>query len=562
MPSPPAPLRAALFAGAACLLAANAAVGQPLPPPVPEQAPAPQPDVPRGVEVQARGPVHEAFATPTAEPRPTPPIARQPPAPLEEMPPEERPEGDVVWVPGYWAFDDDRQEYLWVSGCWRVKPDGKEWIGGYWREIGSQWQWVPGFWAVSRDGRAQEVTYFPQPPAPPNVAPPGTPPGPDAFYVPGSWVWSSRRYVWRAGYWGRVRPGYVYVADHYRWTPHGYVHVAGYWDYAVARRGLLYAPVIVDPALVGVRFVYTPRYAVTDALVLDALFVRPAHCHYYFGDYYGPRYSRLGFESCVVYSRRRYEPLIAYRRWEHRDNPRWLDVQVNLTLSRHAGRAPVPPRTLVQQNVVVHNVTNVTNVTVNNVQRTQVLVPARNVLAARGAKTVPLDSAARTQVQQSTRAVQHAAVTERRKAEAPVRGQGVLTKPRTTALNVPVAPTAARATAQPALPPQGGFGRPTPAGPTTPGLTKNPPIGSPTPGVATRPIPGTPRNTGPVPIGTPTVGRPGPPVAPQLKPAIPAPGTRPTTNPNRPPPVNPTIGGRPGNRPPARRPPEEKKKRG
>src|SRR5439155_23084190 len=75
------------------------------------------PDVPRGVEVQARGPIHEAFATPTAEAKPTYGVPKKPPAPIEEMPPEERPEGDAVWIGGCWAWGDDRAEVLWVSGC-------------------------------------------------------------------------------------------------------------------------------------------------------------------------------------------------------------------------------------------------------------------------------------------------------------------------------------------------------------------------------------------------------------------------------------------------------------
>src|SRR5262249_53953855 len=103
--------------------------------------------VPRGVDVQARGPVHEAFATPTGEPKPTGAVNKKPPAPIDEMAPDEKPEGDVSWIAGYWAWDDDRADYLWVSGCWRAKPQGKDWVPGYWREQGDSWQWVPGFWA-------------------------------------------------------------------------------------------------------------------------------------------------------------------------------------------------------------------------------------------------------------------------------------------------------------------------------------------------------------------------------------------------------------------------------
>src|SRR5262249_12454420 len=163
------------------------------------------PPVPKGVEVLTRGPVHEAFATPTTDPVPTPPVAKQPPQPLDEMLPEQKPDGEVVWVAGYWAWDDDRKDFLWVSGVWRSVPPGKRWVAGYWRQLGGQYQWVPGFWTVATPQKAQqEIAYLPAPPALPEVAPPGKPPTADSFFVPGHWTWEGTRYVWRAGYWAHV----------------------------------------------------------------------------------------------------------------------------------------------------------------------------------------------------------------------------------------------------------------------------------------------------------------------------------------------------------------------
>jgi hypothetical protein len=445
--------------------------------PDPGTAPAADmPPVPQGVEVMTRGPVHEAFATPAAEPRATQPVSKKPPTPLEEMAPDDKPEGDVAWISGYWAWDDDRTDFLWVSGCWRQRPRGKDWVAGYWREQAEQYQWVPGFWRdapTSAQAAVTQVTYYPEPPAPPQLAPPGEAPNPESFYVPGYYQWVGDHYVWRAGYWAHVQPGYVWIPAHYRWTPYGYVYIGGYWDYTVARRGLLYAPVVVNVGIVGPTFVYTPAYAVPEGVVLDAFFVRPAYCHYYFGDYYGPRYREIGFETVVVYSRRSYDPIFVYRRYEYRDNPRWLDVQVNLVVARDSGRAPVPPRTLVQQNIYIRN-----NVTVVN--NTTVIAPAARVAAAQGMRTQRLDPVARTQVREQAVTAQRAAVAQRRQAEAPPAPGARPTAPRTAALHVP---STAPAVAHPST------------GATGARPNLNPAVQTPAKGPATNVNPRTPTNT-------------------------------------------------------------------
>ena len=308
-----------------------------------------------------------------------------------------------------------------MSGCWRAQPPGRQWIAGYWREQGSDWQWVPGFWAVTEEksGKVPEMTYCPEPPAPPNTAAPGAAPDADSFYVPGNWVWRDGRYVWAGGYWARVQPNFVWVPAHYRWTPYGYVFVPGYWDHALAHRGILYAPVIVDPAVVGPTFVYTPRYAVADVVIVDSLWVRPRCCHYYFGDYYGPVYRRYGYESCIVYSQRHYDSIIVYRTWECRHEPRWHESQVNIYLAREHGRAPLPPRTLAQQNAVLHqHTTNVTNVNVTQVNNITVLAPASKVAAAQGIKTVAVNQETRAQAKTAAQQVQTASVQQRLKVES------------------------------------------------------------------------------------------------------------------------------------------------
>ena len=109
-------------------------------------------------------------------------------------------------------------------------------------------------------------------------------------------------------------------------------------------------------------------YTSPDTVVVDALFVRPSTCHYYFGDYYDVTYRDSGFTSCVVYSQTNYDSFVVYQRYEHREDPTWINIQIGLSDDRYAGRAPVPARTLNQQNTIIQNTTVVNQVTnVNNV---------------------------------------------------------------------------------------------------------------------------------------------------------------------------------------------------
>jgi WXXGXW repeat (2 copies) len=543
------------------------------------------PPVPKGVEVLARGPVHEAFASLTAEPQPTKVVPKKPPKPLDEMPPEEKPEGDVLWMGGYWAWDDDRSDFLWVSGIWRTPPPNKQWVAGYWREEGDDWQWVPGFWtAVAKQDAPQEVTYMPKPPDPPAIAPPGAPPSADTFYVPGHWEWNGALYLWRGGYWARVQPNYVWVSAHYRWTPGGYIYIAGYWDYSIRRRGVLFAPVVIDPLVVDASFVYTPTYAVQDTLVVDALFVRPSTCSYYFGDYYDVSYRDAGYTSCVVYSRTNYDSIIVYERYQHRAEPNWINVQIDLSNDRFAGRAPVPPRTLIQQTTIVQNntivnnttnnisTTNVTNnttanianntnnVTVNrNVMKTAVLAPSSQVMAANGTHTVKLDPATRVAAQQQSVAVQQVAL-QRSKNEFAAPG-GQPKQPRVASFNVPPTQPVALKSATISAP---GVNRPAVAAPgfsrpaVTPSVSPAPtkPVSSSTVTTAPRTpsvTPNVPPLTTQRPVTPPSVKPTTPPTAPltpklSLPPSIIQPPPRPSMQPSAPP-------TRPAPPPPARRPP-------
>ncbi|MFO0863693.1 MAG: hypothetical protein U0744_03380 [Gemmataceae bacterium] len=315
-------------------------------------------------EVLTRGPVHEAFAQPAdAKIEAALTIKQQPPDPLPEVPPEVRPEDEnAQWIPGYWSYDPDQNQFIWVSGVYRVSPPNRVFVPGHWANTPDGWTWIPGFWAPRAES---ESYYLPEPPAPkeeePQVAGPE-----DSFYVPGNWVYVETQYQWRPGYYARYRADRIWVPARYLWTPSGYLFVPGYWDYPLERRGLLFAPVAFQQNYwrnPGWR--YQPRYVVNFNLLFGSLFARPAAGHFYFGDYYGANYTRLGYRPWFD---RRYDPLFAYYRYENRANPNWATGIRQTFNDRAAGRGFIPPRTLAEQTKIVNQSTTVNNTTINNIR--------------------------------------------------------------------------------------------------------------------------------------------------------------------------------------------------
>ena len=306
----------------------------------PGQAPpsAPQPDTsvppPQGaasdkVVELTRGPINQGFAEMTnMTPQPSPPVPKQPPAPIDEAPPDARPDNpESTWVPGYWSWDAESNNHIWVSGSWRVPPPGHRWIPGYWSETDGNYQWVSGFWTPED---VEEVTYLPPPPPYRDESVDvSEPPDADHFWVPGYWAYRTRSYEWQPGYWSRIVSGWMWVSAHYEWTPNGYVFIAGHWDYPLDQRGMLFTPVaFTAPIYLNQAFVYTPQYLVSLDNLVDNLFVAPGLQSYFFGDYYGPQYAQFGIYPWfnVGVGPYLYDPIFAYRSslfW--RTNPHWRD---------------------------------------------------------------------------------------------------------------------------------------------------------------------------------------------------------------------------------------------
>lgn len=323
------------------------------------------PDISKtAIQVQARGPVHEAFAQPPdAQGLPGPVVPREPPGPVPEEPPDLQPKGDnIQWIPGYWAWDADKNDFLWITGTYRDAPGGRKFAPGYWEQAGDGYRWVAGFWAPADQ---QTLPYVPPPPGSIETGPSVAPPGQDYTYMPGYWVYKEARYVWRPGYYVPCRPGLVWNPPRYVWTPGGCVFVSGYWDVPLENRGLLFAPVYFDQPLYATPgWALRPQYAVACQPLLDALFVDTRSGQYRFGDYYGSGYAQRGITPWHAYGPRQFDPLYGYYRWQNRGNPGWQAGLARAYSDRLGGKAARPPQTLVAQQLgskgampVVHAVT-------------------------------------------------------------------------------------------------------------------------------------------------------------------------------------------------------------
>ena len=296
-------------------------------------------------ETLTRGPLHEAFAEPiVADPVPGLVIAVEPPPPINELMPEFRPDGDdAIWIAGYWGWDEQRDDFIWISGVYRIPPIGHQWVPGYWHQIVDGWQWVQGFWV---EAIAESIAYLPPPPATLENGPSSPSPGADYFYIPGNWSQSSNGFAWSAGYWHPMQDDLVWVPSHTVWTPRGCVYVAGYWDQRLPLRGLCFAPVSVS------RVTYSrpgwslrPNVVLNSQLVLQNLFVQPGYNHYLFGDYYGLSAGNRNVLPAYAYHQRRgsCDPLIsfysAYNARQGQDMIRWYGNHYT-DLNRHPEKRP------------------------------------------------------------------------------------------------------------------------------------------------------------------------------------------------------------------------------
>ena len=69
-----------------------------------------------------------------------------PPLPIYDQPPI--PSDGYLWVPGYWAWDQDQVDYYWVPATWVLAPEPNLlWTPGYWDWSDGSYVFNQGYWA-------------------------------------------------------------------------------------------------------------------------------------------------------------------------------------------------------------------------------------------------------------------------------------------------------------------------------------------------------------------------------------------------------------------------------
>jgi hypothetical protein len=158
---------------------------------------------------------------------------KAPPSPIIERPSGVRPDRNARWIAGYWDWDTERDEYVWVGGSWQIPPAGSIWVAGRWDRDAAGWYWIPGQW--SRRGNPADVAVngprwrTTGPPADHPDDEPAPAPGPDFFFVPGHYAPDGDRLAWKPGFWSRSQPGWDWIPSRWVRRANGWDFREGYW---------------------------------------------------------------------------------------------------------------------------------------------------------------------------------------------------------------------------------------------------------------------------------------------------------------------------------------------
>ncbi len=292
----------------------------------------------------AMGPLHEAFAAPLPAHGPRKLVMVAPPPPPNELIPTRRPQGNPIWIPGYWFWDEITLSYVWVGGIWRFPPEGRTWVPGFWKSSGVGATWYPGYWAGPTPGATPGEEPI-HPPTKPPLDPhdPGKPPDPDRVSHPGYWAWNGFQHYWQPGTWTKMSPGFHWIPPHNVPVPTGVRTVSGYWDYVPRIRGVASVPSrMVRPHPGESPQPVQPVLFWRTTKTMEAMFVHEPATHYLVGDYYGPQLFRFGISSGLDYARHKSDPIFSVERALNRQDNTWEGKAIKRQIDIQTGKAPRP----------------------------------------------------------------------------------------------------------------------------------------------------------------------------------------------------------------------------
>lgn len=210
------------------------------------------------------GPLHEAFVTKEQGEEVLQAIKKQPPSPLQET--EKVGDKSEVWVEGYWAWVEELEDFVWVSGMLRKAPPGHKWVKGSWKQFGQQTVWVPGYWTAQE----KEVKISFPPPAVVNERVPAAA-SPDYFWAQGNWEFSleDQNYHWKKGRWEKIS-SWIFVPGRYLSTGSAFIFIPAYWDYPLEERGDPYINILVPQE--ERECIFSPQTKVSEEQIIQKLF--------------------------------------------------------------------------------------------------------------------------------------------------------------------------------------------------------------------------------------------------------------------------------------------------
>jgi hypothetical protein len=228
--------------------------------------------------------IHEAFITKISSMIALEAIEQTPPQEIQERIPRQI-DPRSMWVPGYWAWSQNINDFIWISGVWRVPPPAMGWIPGEWKLMDEGWVWLEGFWSPSP---LKKLTFNDSPPPEPlddqNVPPP---PNDNFFWRSGYWKFypEQHQYLWSFGNWEPLDPNWILVPAQYIWRPEGYALIPAFWDWVLMARGRVYPPKQI-PAYQRGGAEYLPQNPILPEYIMMQMFTDYPDYAYLYEYYY------------------------------------------------------------------------------------------------------------------------------------------------------------------------------------------------------------------------------------------------------------------------------------